>query len=73
MKIKEKYDGLDIRTKAWVLTVSFIVFIIIAVTLVLQYPLIFAVGLALFAFGISVWAVHLNIVEILHDREKKKK
>jgi hypothetical protein len=73
MKIKEKYDGLDIRTKAWVLTMSFILFFILTLTIIVQYPLIFGVGLALFAFGISVWALHLNIVEILHDREKKKK
>jgi hypothetical protein len=73
MKVKEKYDSLDIRTKAWVLTMSFILFFILTLTIIVQYPLVFAVGLALFAFGISVWALHLGIVEMLYDREKKKK
>lgn len=72
-KIKEKYDSLDIRNKAWVLTASVLLFFVVVLALMLQFPLFFGVGLVLFAFGVSAWCVHLNIVEILHNRENKKK
>jgi hypothetical protein len=73
MKIKEKYDSLDIRTKAWLLTMSFILFVVMVVALVLQFPLFFAVVVSLFVIGISVWGIYLGIVEMLYDREKRKR